>query len=508
MIVSYCLSPNCPDPENPPQMDFCQACGNNLVLKDRYRGVKKIGKGGFGATFLAQDLGLPGNPFCVIKQLRPSTDDQDAFQMALDLFEREAKTLGKIDHPQIPRLLDYFEEDKQFYLVQSLVKGRNLQQEVKKNGVFSEMTAKRFLAEMLPVMKYIHSIKIIHRDIKPANIIRREQDGQLVLIDFGAVKDQVNTQLAKNYGQTALTQFSIGTVGFAPPEQLAMRPVYSSDLYALGATCLYLMTGKSPKDFACDEFTGELLWEKEVQVSPSFAKVLRKMLEVDVRSRFRAAEDVMNALDIAPYEQELEQSMIGNKSSSGSNSAGEKKAISSPQDLEMGETTGYTSATTKLAMAIRARKSRQGKTQFVVDLTKETVLVAYSNGRTNFSNQVFDRLNLANSNLSGSNFRHCQMIAVNFEETNLSRANFYDCNMNKAILHKAILEEAYLVRADLTNADLRGADLTRADLTSCNLKGANLCGANLAEAKIDDRQLEEAKTNWSTIFPDGKRKLW
>ncbi len=148
MIISYCLNPNCSQPKNHPNLKKCKGCGSSLILHQRYRSINKIGKGGFGATFLGIDLTLPGNPFCVIKQLRPSSDDQDSFQMALDLFEREAKTLGKIDHPQIPRLLDYFEEDQRFYLIQSLVKGKNLQQEVKQNGILSEVGAKRFLAEM------------------------------------------------------------------------------------------------------------------------------------------------------------------------------------------------------------------------------------------------------------------------------------------------------------------------------------------------------------------------
>ena len=132
MTLSYCLNPSCPKPHNSSQTKICRACGANLILHNRYRAVKQIGKGGFGATFLALDLSVPGNTFCVIKQLRPSSDDPDVFQMALDLFEREAKTLGKINHPQIPSLLDYFEEEKRFYLIQSLIKGKDLQQDVKK----------------------------------------------------------------------------------------------------------------------------------------------------------------------------------------------------------------------------------------------------------------------------------------------------------------------------------------------------------------------------------------
>jgi serine/threonine-protein kinase len=500
MIVSHCLNPYCTRPQNQPKEKICQTCGFSLILHNRYRGVKKIGKGGFGATFLALDLSLPGSPLCVIKQLRASAEDPNSFRLALELFEREAKTLGKIDHPQIPKLLDYFEENQQFYLVQSLVKGRNLRQEVKKNGVFNERAAKRFLAEMLPVMKYIHSIKIIHRDIKPANIIRREIDGQLTLIDFGAVKDQVSSQLLKTYGKTALTQFSIGTVGFAPPEQLAMRPVYSSDLYALGATCLFLMTGKSPKNFPIDEITGKLVWEEEINISPNFAQVLGKMLEVDLHNRFKMADEVIRALDLVPYQQELQQSLINQKSLP-------PQAVFQQMEVEITEG-NYADATIKLAKAIRARKSRQGKTKFVLNLTPQTLLRAYANGRKNFSDESLNQFNLANFDLSGANFSNCQLERVNLEQANLANVNFYKSNLSSAILCKANLQETYLRKANLVNADLKGADLRKADLTNANLKGANLCGANLTDAKVEEVSLKQTKTNWSTIFPDGKRKIW
>lgn len=500
MIVSYCLNPSCSQPQNHPNLKECQACRRTLILHNRYRAIKKIGKGGFGTTFLGIDLNLPGNPFCVIKQLLSSTDDPESFDMALELFEREAKTLGKIDHPQIPRLLDYFEDHKQFYLIQGLVKGRNLRQEVKENGVLSETAAKRFLVEMLPVLRYIHSIKIIHRDIKPANIIRREQDGQLALIDFGAVKDQVNTQLAKTYGQEALTQFAVGTVGFAPPEQLAMRPVYASDIYALGATCVFLMTGKSPKDLPCDELTGELLWENELNINPSFAKVLRKMLEMDVKNRYKLVDEIIADLDIIPYDQELKQSMATN-------------ATPLPQnDNNTDESTAnqdHTSATTLLAQAIRARKERQGRIKLATQAsTSDTILSAYARGRKDFSQQLFNNFNLARADLPEINFRHSKLIKTNFEEANLEKANFYAADLSKARFQRANLKDAYFFKAELQYADFRGANLEGANLESANLNQANLCGANLTKAKITQEQLEQAITNWSTIFPDGKRKLW
>ncbi|NCQ03208.1 MAG: serine/threonine protein kinase, partial [Cyanobacteria bacterium] len=220
MIISYCVNPSCSQPKNHPKLKKCNTCGSSLILNNRYRVIKMLGKGGFGATFVGVDLTVVGDPLCVVKQLRPMADDPQALKTAISLFEREAKTLGKISHPQIPKLMNYFADQGQFYLIQELINGQNLQREVKTQGVYGEIALRRFLEEITPILKYLHSEKVIHRDIKPANILRQKKDGKLVLIDFGAVKDQVNTQLAKTFGQTALTKFSVGTMGYAPPEQL------------------------------------------------------------------------------------------------------------------------------------------------------------------------------------------------------------------------------------------------------------------------------------------------
>jgi serine/threonine protein kinase, bacterial len=158
--MSYCLNPTCPNPENLAYSQRCQSCGSQLLLRDRYQVIKPLGQGGFGATFLANDQGLPGEPCCVIKQLRPSGSAPHVLQMARELFEREAKTLGKIgNHPQVPRLLDYFEDYEQFYLVQEYISGDTLQEEVKLNGILSETGVKQFLSEILPLLQYIHEQK-------------------------------------------------------------------------------------------------------------------------------------------------------------------------------------------------------------------------------------------------------------------------------------------------------------------------------------------------------------
>ncbi|NJK41133.1 MAG: serine/threonine protein kinase, partial [Acaryochloridaceae cyanobacterium SU_2_1] len=296
--MSYCLNPACTNPSNAPQQRLCQACGSSLVLRDRYRSTRILGRGGFATTFLAEDEGLPGRPACVIKQLRPVVTTPHVLEMSRELFQREAETLGKIgSHPQLPRLLDYFEIGQDFFLVQEYVKGSTLQQEVRRSGPFDEKMVYSALEEVLPLLAHLHELEVIHRDIKPANIIRRDIDQKLVLIDFGAVKDQVSpTAISDLDDQSTLTSFAVGTPGFAPPEQMAMRPVYASDVYSLGVTCIYLLTGKSPKDLSYSPSTGELSWQEHVKVGPHLREILSKMLEISLRDRYRSAKEVSQAL--------------------------------------------------------------------------------------------------------------------------------------------------------------------------------------------------------------------
>jgi serine/threonine protein kinase len=148
---------------------------------------------------------------------------------------------------------------------------------------------------MLQLLQYIHQNHVIHRDIKPQNIIRCQDDGRLVLIDFGAVKEPM-AQLNETTGRTATTNF-VGTIGFAPPEQFSLRAVYSSDIYALGVTCLYLLTGKAPLDFDSDRTTGEIYWQDSVQVSDAFTEILNKMIKISVRERFQSAGAILRSLN-------------------------------------------------------------------------------------------------------------------------------------------------------------------------------------------------------------------
>jgi serine/threonine-protein kinase len=493
----YCVNPSCSQPKNAPKALICENCGSKLLLHERYRILGILGKGGFGATFAASDLSLRGKPICVVKQLRPSTNDPKIFRMAKELFEREAETLGKVGiHPQVTRLLNYFEDNQQFYLVQEYVEGDNLYEEVKKRGPFSEAGVKQFLSELLPILKYIHEQKLIHRDIKPANLIRRQTDRKLVLIDFGAVTNQVNTMIAHTNSQTVFTNFALGTEGFAPPEQMAMRPVYASDIYAVGVTCLYLLTGSSPKDMEVD-VNGELLWEKFIKVSPQFAKVLKTMLEVSVRHRYKSAQEVMDALDMTAYADSLAQSLIA------------APMFTSPKPPEDSGLIANPCVSPPLSSKLRPKNP--------IDITllkkkppldEKAILDAYNNGQRNFAQEELANLNLAKAKLLGVNFYQCKLTGTNLQGADLSDADLGRASLSQAILKNTNLNNAYLGYADLQGADLRGANLTGAHLRYAHLKGANLCGANLCDAQVTQEQIALAKTNWLTVMPSGKRGSW
>lgn len=271
-----------------------QICGTEEVFRNRYKILRMLGRGGFGVTFLAKDIYLPSQPLCVIKQLCPKFTDLPALESARERFEREAKTLSLLgSHSQIPRLLDYFVIDGEFYLVQEYVRGYTLARLIRRVGPLSELGLRKFLEEILPLLKYIHSNRVIHRDIKPQNILRCQDDGRLVLIDFGAVKEIA--QMGDTSEKCATTNF-IGTVGFAPPEQFSLRPTYASDIYALGVTCLYLLTAKPPLDFTSDRRTGEIAWRQEVRVSEVLGQILDKMLKTAVGSRYQSVDAILKDL--------------------------------------------------------------------------------------------------------------------------------------------------------------------------------------------------------------------
>lgn len=551
--MRYCVNPACTQPKNLKETTVCESCGKALLLHNRYQILGILGKGGFGATFAASDLATPDNPICVVKQLKPDTNDPKVFKMARQLFEREAQTLRIVgNHPQIPKLLNFFESSQQFYLVQEYVKGLDLHQEVKKNGPFSEAGVQQFLSELLPIMQYVHNQKVIHRDIKPANLIRRQTDSKLVLIDFGAVKTQVNTVLAASSSEnTTLTNFVVGTAGFAPPEQLAQRPIYASDIFAIGVTCLYLLTGKTPKDLGSDPETGELDWRKRVMVSDSFAHVLQKMMELSIKHRYKSAQEVLDALALAPYEEGMRQGLLTNLRpvlSVEKTSPQAQTRIQSPGQNKPASSVPSSNSTAQIGKpsngyAPNNQESKSPATSFKADLsgnlsrfigkqsskpvdhspqpgqdlrssqkpikyTTQSFLAAYKQGQRDFVQVDLTGLNLVKAILPKVNCYEAKLTKSIFQEADLTGANLGRANLSFVNFKNANLYEVYFYYADLESADLRGADLTRANLRFANLKGANLCGANLTQALVTEAQLAIAKTNWLTVMPSGKRGFW
>ena len=269
-------------------------------LGGRYKIISELGAGGFGQTFLAEDMHLPGHPRCVVKQLLPKTSNADTLAMARRLFDREAQVLYQLgDHDQIPRLLAHFEDNEEFYLAQELIEGEPLTKELVSGQRWSEVQVIALLQDILEVLAFVHEQQVIHRDIKPPNLIRRQQDGRIVLIDFGAVK-QVSLQAVNPEELTNLT-ISIGTKGYMPNEQLAGSPRFSSDVYAVGMLAIQALTGVNPKRLGEDPKTGEINWrDRAPQARPELAAIIDQMVCYDFRDRYSTATEALEALQSLP----------------------------------------------------------------------------------------------------------------------------------------------------------------------------------------------------------------
>ncbi|MFK0733944.1 MAG: protein kinase [Gloeotrichia echinulata GP01] len=286
------------------------------ILRERYKIIRELGGGGFGQTYLAQDMDIPYNPNCVVKQLRRQHTNNPEVVIR---FENEAQVLYKLgNHERIPRLLAHFQDNQEFYLVQEFIDGHDLRKEIAPALVqefidgndlrkeitpaqkWSEKQVIEFLRDVLEILDFVHQQGIIHRDIKPANIVRRSGDGRLVLIDFGAVKEISN--LAANIPGETVT---IGTYGYMPSEQTHGNPKFCSDIYAVGIVCIQALTGIDPTakgghGLPKDELNEEIIWRDNVQVTPKLADILDKMVRYDFRQRYQSATEILQDIDQAP----------------------------------------------------------------------------------------------------------------------------------------------------------------------------------------------------------------
>ncbi|WP_271253999.1 serine/threonine-protein kinase [Pseudanabaena sp. Chao 1811] len=291
-------------------------CGKNLQLKGLYEAIALIGQGGMGRTFRAVDLGRLGQP-CAIKQFLPQFREPQLMEKAIALFESEASQLKSLgSHPQIPELIAYFEEEGCLYLVQELIEGENLYNELQSQGIFSEAKIYQLLADILPVLQFIHDRQVIHRDIKPDNIVRKKKKEKkkkrkiqspitnpqlpipnyqspitnFVLVDFGAAK-ALTTDTASRTGTL------IGSAEYVAPEQARGKAVPQSDLYSLGVTCIHLLTGISPFDLY-DDVSDRWIWREKLQapISSHLANILDRLLARAIANRYRSANEVLQDL--------------------------------------------------------------------------------------------------------------------------------------------------------------------------------------------------------------------
>ena len=309
--------------QNPSGSRFCLQCGEKITdistavnqgiqpgqtLGDRYVIIRQIGQGGFGRTYLAEDI----NRFreaCVLKEFFPQVQTPYIVQKAEELFQREASVLYKLQHPQIPRFRELlrinFQSKESLFLVQDYVNGETynslLNNRQQRGLKFTETEIRQLLQQILPVLAYIHALGVIHRDISPDNLMLRNSDQLPVLIDFGGVK-QVAATVASQYYQTGAivppaNGTLLGKIGFAPPEQMQTGLVSShSDLYALAVTMLVLLTGKQPQELI-DTYNLSWEWRREISLSPALGQIIDKMLSPIASDRYQTVHQLLQALN-------------------------------------------------------------------------------------------------------------------------------------------------------------------------------------------------------------------
>ncbi|MGB3638371.1 MAG: serine/threonine-protein kinase, partial [Rivularia sp. (in: cyanobacteria)] len=263
----------------------------NQILQERYEIQRQLGKNPGRKTLLAKDLET--QELVVVKLLNFDIefDWQD-----LKLFEREAQILQELSHPAIPNYLDYFEVDlpdtKGFALVQNYIPAKSLEEHLESGRTFSETEIKQIAKALLEVLSYLHTRQpaVIHRDIKPSNILLGDRSGNNVgdvyLVDFGAVKTAA---------QQGGTMTVVGTYGYMAQEQFGGRAVPASDLYSLGATLIYLVTGSHPADLLGDEMMIE--FEESVNLSDEFIHWLKWMTQTTLKKRPNSAEAALKELE-------------------------------------------------------------------------------------------------------------------------------------------------------------------------------------------------------------------
>jgi serine/threonine protein kinase len=291
--VSYCINPKCPDRHNPNSSEFCQTCGTPLLIQNRYRLVKplrELDEQNHTEIFAVDDRGSKK----VLKVLKNA--------QLVQMFEREVGALQQLNHPGIPKIEPegYFTVSPNsnpqalHCLVMEKIEGQNLEQWLAQHKPISEAVALKWMRQLVEILDLLHYNKLFHRDIKLSNIMLKP-DGQLVLIDFGTVRQVTNTYLAKVGGGREVT--GIISPGYTPLEQVNGKAVPQSDFYALGRSFVYLLTGKHPIDFAEDSQTGALGWRDSAQVSPELADLIDDLMAPFPGKRPLSTQEILQRLE-------------------------------------------------------------------------------------------------------------------------------------------------------------------------------------------------------------------
>jgi len=330
------------------------------ILRDRYQISGQLGEGGFARTYTANDaLGSPENPLCVVKEIEPpQSNDPDVLHRAQVQFETEAESLISLKQcSRIPSLIEHFQEQGKFYLIQEYIAGNPLNKEIGSGRQFRESEVIDLLQDILEVLDCVHKKHIIHRDIKPSNLIRCQLDGKIAVIDFGAIKGISN--LAIQGGQITQTRV-IGTDGYMPAEQWINQPRFNSDIYAVGIIGIQAIAGLDIEDFLNHRRTGELVWHYSThdrpmrKINSQLENILNQMVRYHFNDRYQSAADVLQDLQSvvvspSPPIETATQVGVGYSIASDSRTpVGSNPRLVLPDNLSAGERILFTSSRPRL----------------------------------------------------------------------------------------------------------------------------------------------------------------
>ncbi|HEY9767731.1 MAG TPA: protein kinase [Coleofasciculaceae cyanobacterium] len=283
---------HCDHKDNPDGSIFCRHCGQPIVEEEHYVGsyqiLRTLGRGGMGTTYLAWDRHRTVKNAPMLLVLKQMNADMARIAKARELFEREARILKSLDHPGIPKYYDFFVENNHKYIVMELIHGHNLEQFVNQRGATDPQRTIHWMIQICKILEYLHNLEppLVHRDIKPANLMLRNLDNRLMLLDFGAVKEL----------GTAL-ETRIGVEGYSAPEQYRGKPCPQSDIYGVGTTIIFLLTGKAPMQYYRYQSNK---FEFDIGSIPNLPTDLAQVLDIacqpEPRDRYQTAQELLEAL--------------------------------------------------------------------------------------------------------------------------------------------------------------------------------------------------------------------